>query len=174
MKILTTPRLAATALLLLALSGCSASSAGESTPTATASAADALSVDRAWIKAADSGMTAAFGDLKNAGKTDATIVRAASPASPDIQLHETVAGKDGSTSMKEMKGGFVIHAGKTLELAPGGNHLMFMDLSAPIRAGDEVEITLTLSDGSTYRFAAPVKDFSGADEHYDEGTDDDK
>lgn len=68
-----------------------------------------------------------------------------------------------------MEGGFVIPAGGEFALAPGANHIMLMDLQSPLLAGDETTFTLTFSDDSTYEFTAPVKDYSGANENYDEG-----
>ena len=71
---------------LLALAGCATTtpSAG-STPSTSASAADvsgaAVTISDAWVKAADSGMSAAFGTLHNDSKTDITLVSATSPAS---------------------------------------------------------------------------------------------
>ena len=44
-----------------------------------------------------------------------------------------------------------------------------MDLTAPLVAGEEATFTLTLSDGSTFAFTAPVKDYSGANESYEGG-----
>ena len=68
-----------------------------------------------------------------------------------MQLHETVQNESGQMVMREVEGGFVIPAHGSLELTPGGNHLMFMDLTAPLRAGDETTITLTFSGQSTPR-----------------------
>jgi copper(I)-binding protein len=44
---------------------------------------------------------------------------------------------------------------------------MFMDVTAPLRAGDDTTITLTFSDASTVDITAPVKEFAGANENYD-------
>jgi periplasmic copper chaperone A len=84
-------------------------------------------------------------------------------------LHETVENASGSMVMQEKKGGFTIPAKGSLELAPGGNHLMLMDLTGPIKAGDDVTFTLTMKDGSTYEFTAPAKDYTGANENYEGG-----
>lgn len=159
---------------LLALAGCATTtpSAG-STPSTSASAAytsgAAVTISDAWVKAADSGMSAAFGTLHNDSKTDITLVSATSPASSMLQLHETVADASGAMVMKEKSGGFVIPAGGDFVLQPGGNHIMLMDLTAPLKAGEDTTFTLTFSDGSTTEFSAPVKDYSGANENYQGG-----
>ena len=172
MKITTTTRFALVATaVVLTLTSC-AGTAGTSAATSAASAAagkqaDSLIIDGAWLKAADGGMSAAFGVLENTGDEDVTIVSAASPASARLELHETVANDAGEMVMQQTDGGYVVPAGGSFELAPGGNHIMLMGLESPIKAGDEVTLTMTLSDGSTFEFDAAAKDFSGGNESYE-------
>lgn len=159
-----------TALLaaaVVALSGC----ASAATPTAepTASAAESITVSDAWVKAADSGMSAAFGTLTNDSATDATLVSVTSPASTMLQLHETVENDAGAMVMQEKDGGFRIPAHSSLRLQPGADHIMLMDLTAPLAAGHDATFTLTFSDGSSRELIAPVKDYSGANETYEGG-----
>ncbi|WP_084350808.1 copper chaperone PCu(A)C [Millisia brevis] len=156
-------------------SGTDTSSAGSSTSAAssstgsgsTATAAEAVTLDDAWVKAADAGMSAAFGVLSNSSDADVTVTAAASPASTMLELHQTVTNDAGEMVMTPVEGGFVVPAGGTLALEPGGNHIMLMDLTGPLVAGDEVPVTLTFADGSTAEFTAPVKDYSGANESYE-------
>ncbi len=151
------------AVCALALTGCASTTA---TPTPTAAAGDSVEISDGWVKAADSGMSAAFGKLTNDSDHDVTVVSATSEASQMLQLHETVEDSDGQMMMQEKKGGFVIPAGGSLDLQPGGNHIMLMDLTAPLKAGDDATFTLTFSDDSHYSFTVPVKDYSGANENY--------
>lgn len=44
---------------------------------------------------------------------------------------------------------------------------MLMELTAPLLPGDEVELTLEFTDGTEHPFTATVKDFAGAQEHYE-------
>lgn len=160
----TITALAAAAMLTLA--GCAGTTTASET-SAAAPEADSLTIQDAWVKAADSGMSAAFGTLENDGDTDISVVSAESAASTMIELHETVENDAGEMVMQAKDGGFVIPAGGSLELAPGANHIMLMGLTAPLVAGDDATFTLTLSDGSTYDFTAPVKDYTGANETYE-------
>ncbi|QHC74983.1 copper chaperone PCu(A)C [Rathayibacter sp. VKM Ac-2805] len=153
---------------LLALTGCSAGASG-STSAEVAPAATEVSITDGWVKAADSGMSAAFGELENSGTEDVTVVSATSAASSELELHETVANESGEMVMRAKESGFTIPAGGSLELAPGGNHIMLMDLAAPIVAGDEVTVTLTFSDDSTTEFTVPARDYAGANEDYEGG-----
>ncbi|WP_347125799.1 copper chaperone PCu(A)C [Microbacterium sp. SY138] len=166
------PRLAAViAVSLLALTGCTP----ESSPTESASrpAGDAVTIEDAWVKSAEEGMSAGFGTLVNSGDDDVTVVSVTSEASNMLELHETVENEAGEMVMREKDGGFVIPAGGKLALEPGGNHIMMMDLTGPLTAGSDVTFTLTFSDDSTYEFTAPVKDYSGANENYEGGEEQD-
>ncbi|WP_082574760.1 copper chaperone PCu(A)C [Arthrobacter sp. Soil763] len=170
----TYPALTVLAAAALALSGC-APSAPASAPSATdaaaspAAAADGLAVSQPWVKAAASGMTGAFGVIKNTTGADITVTGASTPAARMAELHETVAGTSGGMQMRAKEGGFVIPAGGELKLEPGANHVMLMGLTGPVKAGDEITLTLELAGGGTFSFTALAKDFRGANENYVEG-----
>jgi len=160
---------AALAAAVLSLTACGAG--GEATadplPSVTVTAAP-VAVRDMWVKTAGSGMSAAFGTLVNTGDRDVRVVKATCTATPTMELHE-VADVDGKMVMRPKEGGFVIPAGGTHELAPGGDHLMLMDITTPVKAGDEVGFTLTFDDGGTFAFTAVAKDFAGGNESYDPG-----
>ncbi|MFC3502456.1 copper chaperone PCu(A)C [Micromonospora krabiensis] len=165
------------ALLLLATATCLAVGTvgcGQSSPSAapnpapTAStAAGVLEIRDPWVKAADSGMTAAFATLVNPGDSDVTITGAATDVSP-MELHE-MAMQDGKMVMRAKAGGIVVKAHGSTTLEPGGDHLMMMDLKQPVKAGDEVGFTLRFADGKTQTFQAVAKPFTGAQESYAPG-----
>ena len=164
----TLPRITAlVAVSFLALTGCAAQNAPAETQSAPAG--DVVTIEDAWVKSADEGMSAAFGVLENSGESDVTVVSVTSDASSMLELHETVENEAGEMVMREIEGGFVIPAGADLTLEPGADHIMLMDLTGPLRAGDETTFILTFSDDSTYEFTAPVKDYSGANENYEDG-----
>lgn len=152
----------------LTLTGCASTTTPAADTTAVA-AGDAVAIRDAWVKSAESGMSAGFGELTNDSDTDVTVVSATTEASSRLELHETVENENGEMVMREIEGGFVIPANGSMTLEPGGNHIMLMDLTAPLVAGDEVTFTLTFSDDTTYEFTAPVKDYSGANETYEGG-----
>ena len=170
---ITTTRLCTLlAVAALVLSGCAAgdtSAAQEPAAQGSVPAGDVITMSDAWLKAADEGMSPAFGELVNSGTEDVTVVSATSAASTTAGLHETVEDETGEMTMRQIEGGLVIPAGSSLALEPGGEHIMLMDLTAPLQAGEEVTIILTFSDDSTYEFTAPVKDFAGGNETYEEG-----
>ena len=121
-----------------------------------------------WAKAANTGMSAAFGVVKNPTRTALRIVGASSPYAKVVQLHEVV-DKDGSMVMQQKPGGFVVPAGGAVELKPGGSHLMFMDITKPITPGTVVPVTLITADGGLLRVKVLAKVFAGANEDYTGG-----
>ncbi|MDF2824307.1 MAG: hypothetical protein K0R68_1715 [Mycobacterium sp.] len=142
------------------LAGCA------SAPEPATPQAQSVTVTDTWVKAAPDGMTAAFGTLTNTGDREARVVSASTPAAGMVELHEVVS-TGGTMTMRPKEGGFVIPAGAQTNLEPGGDHIMLMDLNAPLIPGNDVEIVATFEDGSTLPITAQVRDFPGAGENYD-------
>ena len=67
-------------------------------------------------------MTAGFGVLKNETAQAIEFTGFRSPAFRDVSLHETVVA-DGVSRMQEVES-LALAPGETVELAPGGYHLM--------------------------------------------------
>jgi copper(I)-binding protein len=155
---------AAAGLLTACASGTTEEAAS---PEASAPAATgcALTVVDPWVKATDEMMTGAFGTIQNTGAAEAVVTGASSPAAGMMEIHEVV-DKDGTMVMQPKAGGLVIPAGGSAMLAPGQDHLMLMQLPAPIEAGAEVAITLACADGGTVAFTAVAKPFEGGAETY--------
>jgi len=128
-----------------------------------------LTVSDGWAKAATTGMSAAFGMVKNPTSMPIRIVGAFSTYSKVVQLHEVV-DKDGAMVMQQKTGGFVIPAGGMLELKPGGNHLMFLKITKPIKPGTLVPVTLVTSTGALMRTNVLGKVYNGANEDYSSGS----
>ena len=158
--------MAALAAATLALAGCG----GGGTATA---AADTLKVDEPWAKAAtqDKGMTGVFATIENEGKETITITGAESDLAGKVELHETTGDGKGGMSMKEKEGGFELAAGDKLELKPGGEHIMLMDLKKDIEPGEDIKITVKTSAGD-FDLTAPAREFTGPKEESAPGAND--
>lgn len=180
-KYTTSTALSAIALLTLSACGGTTTATGESsTATSTSASASAtastsvdtatgLTVADAWIKASPRNMTGAFAKITNTTDETITIAGATSTASKRVELHTTeIDPITGTSAMKLKDGGFTIDPGQTLELAPGGNHIMLMDMSCALVAGTTAVITIETSAGEI-ELDAPVRDYSGAKEEYAPG-----
>lgn len=160
---------AAIALSAAAVLGLSACSGDVKENTKQESSQEALITNETWVKAASEGMTGAFGVIENKTDKDITIESATSEYAKKIELHEVVETPDGAKKMQEKEGGFVVPAHKSITLEPGADHLMFMGLEKEIKPGDTIKITLKTTDGDTFDFEAPAKEFTGANENYEDG-----
>jgi periplasmic copper chaperone A len=89
-----------------------------------------------------------FLTITNAGPEDDTLIAAVSDIAGTMQVHEMVMDGD-VMKMRELAGGLVIPAGGTVELKPGGYHLMFMDLKGALVEGETVKVTLTFANAGT-------------------------
>ena len=96
-----------------------------------------------------------FVTIKNAGATDDVLIAAESPASGRVELHEMAMVNDVMT-MRQLKGGIPVPAGTTVELKPGGLHMMFMDVKEPFVEGAQVSVKLTFEKAGTVELVLPV------------------
>jgi len=106
---------------------------------------DAVEVQNAWARATVKGQmaTGAFMTLK--ADHGARLVGASSPVAGVAQIHEMMMDT-GVMKMAEVKGGLELPAGKTVELKPGGYHVMLMDLKQALEKGSTVPVTLIVQD----------------------------
>jgi len=97
-------------------------------------------VHDAWVRATvpQQHATGAFMELN--ASIDSKLVRATSPVSDHVELHE-MAMQDNVMKMREVPS-IALPKGKTVELKPGGYHIMLLDLKQQIQAGDKVPLTL--------------------------------
>ena len=84
-----------------------------------------------------------------------TLVSVATPAAARAQLHE-MRMENNMMSMGELEDGLPLPAGQAVALAPGGNHIMLMDVTAPLAAGDTVPLTLTFANAAPVEVTATV------------------
>lgn len=164
---------------VLLLAGCStaadpgpAERSGAATAAASASTSDAesagqIEITDPWVKATDEHMTGVFGVIANDTAEQVHLVGAQTDAAARAELHETAEDGTGSTVMQEKEGGFVIEAGESLELVPGGDHVMLMQLTEEIEPGQSVSVTLEFADGTTVPMEAVAKEYAGANEVYE-------
>lgn len=164
----TAPLLAASVAATLALASCGGETAAEEPTGATA---PSVTIEDAWVRATtgteDPSMTGAFMVLDNTGDQEVTVTGATSPVAKTVELHE-MAMVDGEMVMQRLEDGLALAPGRGQVLQPGGNHVMLMGLDDELAAGDEVELTLELSDGATLEVVAPVKPFTEETGHYHE------
>ncbi len=84
-----------------------------------------------------------------------TLVSVASPVAALAQIHE-MRMESNMMMMRELEAGLPLPAGQAVALAPGGNHIMLMGVTDPLRAGDTVPLTLTFATAAPVEITATV------------------
>lgn len=155
------------ALALGGLTACGGSDTSTSTPGTTAAPGTTAVVDvgvtatGAWARSspvvADAG--AAYMTLTNTTDTDDELVGASVPATvaARAEVHESSMGEGGMMAMNRVDS-VAVPAGGTVELAPGGYHIMMLQLAQPLQAGTDIPITLTFAKSGEVRVIAEVRD----------------
>jgi periplasmic copper chaperone A len=101
-----------------------------------------VEIEKPWIRATAPGIKIAAGYLTVRNKSAAPdrLVGGTSPVAARVETHVHI--KDGEIMrMREVKG-YDIPARGSLELKPGGAHLMLVELKQPLKEGDTVPVTL--------------------------------
>lgn len=102
-----------------------------------------LQISDAWARETTAGQTtiAAYMTLKNEGSGDDRLISVAAPAPANAMLHAS-SSAGGISRMRPLRSGLAVPAGATIELEPGGTHVMVSGLSGPLRDGDALRLTL--------------------------------
>ena len=83
-----------------------------------------------------------FVQIDNTGAAEDRLTGGSAAFASEVQVHE-MAMEGEVMKMRELPDGLPIPAGKTVDLKPGGYHVMFMGLKAPLKEGETVDVTLT-------------------------------
>jgi periplasmic copper chaperone A len=123
----------------------------------------------AWANATASGMdaadphaahhggsrAAAYLTLRNRGSEADRVVGVESPASAHAEIHLTLV-EEGIARMRPVAGVDIL-PGETLEMRPGGYHVMLLELHRPLVAGERVPLRLRLERGGELEVEAEVR-----------------
>lgn len=172
------------AVLVLASCGDDTDEATDTTaaaPATTAAAGDAaqatVTVEGAWARTSPMMATAGAAYMTLTSTADDALVSASVDASiaGTVELHETkmvdMGDSTATTAADAMAGTtmapamemvpvdeIALPAGEAVALAPGGLHLMLLDLVAPLEVGTEIQLTLTFASGASQVVSVPVLD----------------
>lgn len=106
-------------------------------------AADPITIERPYARASAPGQMVGGGfmTIVHQGSSEDRLVSATTPIAREVQIH-TMNMDGGVMRMRPVEGGLAIPAGGRVVLQPGGLHLMFMEISAPLVAGTTFPVTL--------------------------------
>ncbi len=164
------PLLAGAVLAAVLVAGCS-----------SAGTASSITVTGAWARApsAMAAAGAAYMTIANSGSEADALIGASSPVAATVEVHETVAmgapspsdgmgmgspmpsasaGTDGGMMGMQPVARLEIPAGGTVELKPGGYHIMLIGLTQELKAGTTIQITLTFEKAGPITVTADVRE----------------
>jgi uncharacterized protein YcnI/copper(I)-binding protein len=121
----------------------------QATAPATIKAGD-LAITAPWTRATPGGAKVAGGYMRitNTGKEADRLIGGSLPQAGRFEVHE-MATVNNTMVMRQLEKGLEIKPGETVELKPGGYHVMFMDLKEPLKQGAPLKGTLVFQRAGT-------------------------
>lgn len=124
-----------------------------------AAQAQSVEVKDAWARASVQGQKASGAFMKITARDGAQLVGVTTPVAGVAEVHEMKM--EGDVMKMRAVSSLDLPAGKTVELKPGGYHLMLMDLKTPLVKDSSVPLTLVFKDAkgtqSTLEIQTPVR-----------------
>lgn len=103
-----------------------------------------VAAEGAWARASVAGQQATGAFVRLTAKEPLRLVGVRTPAAAVGEIHEMKM--EGDVMRMRALDGLDLPAGQTVELKPGGLHLMFQQLKAPLQEGTQVPVTLVFQD----------------------------
>ncbi|EIM29171.1 DUF1775 domain-containing protein [Microvirga lotononidis] len=124
--------------------------------------AGTLTLEQPWSRATPGGAKVGGGyvSITNTGATPDRLIGGSFPLASKVEVHEMRLDGD-VMRMKPVEGGLEIKPGATVELKPGGYHLMFMDLKEPLKEGQTVKGTLVFEKAGSVEVEYAVRGMGG-------------
>jgi copper(I)-binding protein len=104
-----------------------------------------VTVAEPWIRGTVPGQMATGAFMRITSRQPAKLLEAASPVAGVVEIHEMAL--EGNVMRMRAVPALDLPAGRTIELKPGGYHVMLMDLSRQLKEGESVPVTLVVDSG---------------------------
>ncbi len=104
-----------------------------------------VKAEGAWARASVAGQQATGAFVRLTAQEPLQLVGVETPAAGAGEIHEMKM--DGDVMRMRAIESLALPEGQTVELKPGGYHLMFQQLKAPLNDGVDVPVTLVFKDG---------------------------
>lgn len=146
----------ALAAAALSLAACNPSEPAKAPATKTPTATAAVTATDAWCRPSPNGAKAGGCYVTLTAATDDRLTGGSTPRAASLQVHE-MKTENGMMKMAELTAGLPLPAGQAVALAPGGNHLMLIGLTAPLVAGETVPLTFQFASAPSITVQAQVR-----------------
>lgn len=146
----------ALAAAALSLAACNPSEPAKAPATETPTATAAVTATDAWCRPSPKGAKAGGCYVTLTAATDDRLTGGSTPRAASLQVHE-MKTENGMMKMAELTAGLPLPADQAVALAPGGNHLMLIGLTAPLVAGETVPLTFQFASAPAITVQAQVR-----------------
>ena len=103
-------------------------------------------------------VAAIYVSIENATGNDDRIISATTDRCGRIELHATQIDDDNIMMMRPAGPSLLtVDSDDTIEMAPGGLHMMCLDMPRPLSAGETIDVTVMFESGATLQTAVPVE-----------------
>lgn len=122
-----------------------------------------LEIAHPWSRATPPGAKVAVGYfvVKNNGAAPDKLIGVTGEIAGKSEVHEMSVDSAGVMTMREVEGGVEIPAGGSVELKPGGLHVMFMNLNRTPAEGEKFKGSLTFEKAGAVDVEFKVEPLSG-------------
>ena len=114
-----------------------------------------VTVEDPWVRGTVPQQQATGAFMMLTAESDARLVAAESPVAGVVEIHEMAMEND-VMKMREIPG-LDLPAGQTMELKPGGYHVMLMQLKEQMVGGAVVPISLIFENSAGERFTQEIE-----------------
>jgi copper(I)-binding protein len=144
-------------VLAFALAAAACTPAAEAPSAETEAPAGRLEIRDAWAAPTPGGVTVSAGYLTivNGASEADRLLSVASPRAGRVEVHEMVMS--GDVMQMRPAASLEIAPGAEVNLAPGGLHLMFYEITTPFAEGEDVPVTLTFERAGPVDVSLPVR-----------------
>jgi copper(I)-binding protein len=104
-----------------------------------------VTVTEPWVRGTVASQMATGAFMKITAAKPAKLVGASSPVAGVVEVHE-MALENNVMRMRAIEA-LDLPAGRSVELKPGGYHVMLMDLKRELKDGETVPVTLVIEQG---------------------------
>ena len=112
---------------------------------------------------------AGYLSITNNSTEDDKLIKITGDLSPVIQIH-TMSLENNVIRMEQIKEGLVIPAGKSVQLQPGGKHLMFMNLPQQLKVGEKHKVVLIFEKAGEIEVTFNVEKHNTEDTKHNKST----
>lgn len=112
-------------------------------------------IEQPWSRATPVKVGGAYMTLRNNGDAADRLVKVTSPVAERVEIHETKI--EGGMAMMRPVTAIELKRGSSVQLKPGGLHVMLMGLQRPLTEGERIKLALTFERAGTIEIEARVE-----------------